>query len=47
MPRSEDNRFVTFSKLWIQTRQLETDTNLQESKVEMVRLLEGPFMVLP
>ena len=47
MPRGEDNHSFTFSKLYIQTTQLEADTNLQESKEEMVRVLEGPFMVLP
>ena len=47
MQRSEDNHFFTFSKLWILTRQLDAETTLQESKEEMVRVLEGPFMVLP
>ena len=47
MQRGEDNHSFTLSKLYIQTTQLDADTNLQESKEEMVRVLEGPFMVLP
>lgn len=39
-PRSENNRFFTFSKLWLQTRQLVTKTTLHESKEERVWVLD-------
>ena len=43
MPRSSENRFFTFSYLRLQSRrrQLDTETTLQESKEDMVRVCEG------
>ena len=48
MKRSSENRFFfTFSYLRLQSRQLGTETTLHESKEDMVRVSEKPFMALP
>ena len=41
VPRSSENHFFIFSKLRLQSRQLDTETTLQESKEDMVRVCEG------
>ena len=45
--RSSENRFSTFSYLWLRFRQLGTETTLHESKEDMVRVSEEPFLALP
>ena len=45
--RSSENRVSTFSYLWLQFRQLGTETTLHESKEDMVRVSEEPFLALP
>ena len=47
VPRSSENHFFIFSKLRLQSRQLDTETTLHESKRAMVRVSEEPFMALP
>ena len=47
VPRSSENHFFIFSKLWLQPRQLNKETTLHESKRAMVRVSEEPFMALP
>ena len=42
--RSSENRFSTFSYLWLRFRQLGTETTLHESKEDMVRVSEEPFL---
>ena len=47
VPRNSENHFFIFSKLRLQSRQLDTETTLHESKRAKVRVSEEPFMALP